>query len=127
MKNRPAAPFIVSAMALLATSLGVADATAQAGRNLDRQDDSTVTAGKGDRLTPRAAESRQIKISAPTLPQSRQIKIDGVDDPRPQSRQIKIEGVDDPRPQSRQIKIDGIGDARTRSRQIKTGPAGDGG
>lgn len=110
MKNRPAAPFIVSAMTLLATSLGVADATAQDRRNLDRQADSTVTARKGDRLTPRAAESRQIKISGSTQPQSRQIKIGA--STLPQSRQIKIDGVDDPRPQSRQIRKGPAGDGR---------------
>lgn len=112
MKNRPASPFIVSAMTLLATSLGVADATAQDRRNPDRQGDSTVAASKGDRLVPRAAESRQIKIEAMT---------------HPQSRQIKIEGVDGPQPQSRQIKMDGIRDPRLPPRQIKRGPAGDGG
>lgn len=89
MKNRPASPFIVSAMTLLATSLGVADATAQDRRNPDRQGDSTVAASKGDRLVPRAAESRQIKIEAMTHPQSRQIKMDGIRDPRLPPRQIK--------------------------------------
>ena len=112
MKNRPASPFIVSAMTLLATSLGIADATAQDRRNPDRQGDSTLAASKGDRLAPRAAESRQIKIGAATQPQARQIKIDGIDAGGPQSRQIKIDGLDNRRPQSR---------------QLKRGPAGDGG
>lgn len=142
MKNRPAAPLIVSAITLLATSLGVAHASAQDGRKPGHQDDSTVTAGKGERPTPKAAQSRQLKMESSTAPQSRQIKgenlgeaqlqsrqikWDRVDDSRPQSRQIKIDGVAEPRPESRQIKIDDVGKVRPEPGQIKKGPPGDGG
>ena len=129
MKNRPAAPFIVSAVALLATSLGVADATEQGGRSLDRQADSPVTAGKGDRLSPRAAESRQIKgenLDDPRL-QSRQIKGENLERPQLQSRRIKGENLDSPQLQSRQLKMENRDAPRTEARQIEKGPAGDGG
>tara|TARA_R110002020_G_scaffold11895_33_gene44338 strand:- start:2106 stop:2450 length:345 start_codon:yes stop_codon:yes gene_type:complete len=106
MKNRPTAPFIVSAMTLLATSLGVADASAKDGRKFDRKDDSTVTAGKGNHLTPRTAESRQLKMESPDAPQlqSRQLKMQNPDAPQLQSRQLKMQNPDAPELQSRQIK-----------------------
>ena len=129
MKNRPAAPLIVSAMTLLATSLGVAGATAQDGRSQDRRGDSTATASKGDRLDPQAAQSRQIKgenLDARQA-QSRQLKIDGGVLARPQSRQLKIDGGVLARPHSRQLKADDTANEATRSQQIKKGPPGDGG
>ena len=114
MKNRPTAPFIVSAMTLLATSLGVAEASTKEGRNLDRPEDSTVTARKGDHLAPRAAQSRQLKMESPEAPQL-------------QSRQLKMESPDVPQLQPRQLKMQNPDAPQLQSRQIKKGPPDDGG
>ena len=145
MKIRPAAPFVVSALTLLATSLGVAGATEQGSRNLDREGDSPVATGKDDRPTARAAESRQIKgenLDDPRLQQSRQIKGENLDRLRLQSRQIKGENLDRaqlqsrqikggnldrPQLQSRQLKMENPDAPRPEARQIENGPAGDGG
>ena len=145
MKVRSSAPFVVSALTLLATSLGVAGATEQGSRSLDREGDSPVTTGKDDRPTARAAESRQIKgenLDDPRLQQSRQIKGENLDRPRLQSRQIKGENLDRaqlqsrqikgenldrPQLQSRQLKMESTDASRPEARQIENGPAGDGG